>query len=364
MLCSLIRVAGPVAVLVALGCTPSAEGPLPYDTGSDTEAGTARQELQALFRDEWTTRVARDPLFASTMGIRDYDDALPIDPPSNHQRFLQEDLEFLERLQAIDRSELSDHDRLNYDLFRFVVKSRTTLANYQPWLIPILSDGGFHMHVQRMYEAMPFTTIEHYENYLSRLREIPPYFAQHIDHMREGMRIGMTQPKAILDGIESSISGPIVANAADSIFFTPFKSMPAHFSDGDRQRLRSQAIDAIEQEVVPSYRHLLSFFTREYKPGAREEVGAFALPDGEAYYAELVKFFTTLDDATPDAIHDLGLREVARIRAEMNEVMRQVEFDGNFGAFIEFLRTDSRFYVSEPEDLLKEASFIAKKIDG
>src|SRR5690606_27877984 len=112
------------------------------------------------------------------------------------------------------------------------------------------------------------------------------------------------------------------------------------------------------------YEEFLVFFREEYKPGARESLGASLLPDGEAYYAELVKFFTTLDEATPDAIHRLGLEEVARIRAEMDGIIRQVEFDGSFAEFVDYLRTDPRFYVDEAKDFLKEAAYIAKKIDG
>lgn len=234
-----LRMTGAVAMLLVLGCTPPAEGPAPGAAAPDSRAPTATRELQALFDDEWATQLARDPLFASSMGVSDYNDSLPIDTPADHQRFLEEDLAFLERLEAIERSPLNDDDRLNYDLFGFIVQSRATLAKYKPYLIPILSDGGFHMRVQRMYEAMPFTTIQDYENYLSRLNEVAPYFAQNIANMREGLRVGMSQPKAILDGIEPSIEGPIadIADSAeDSIFLTPFRSMPSHFPDGDRER--------------------------------------------------------------------------------------------------------------------------------
>ncbi|MGH8166940.1 MAG: DUF885 domain-containing protein, partial [Woeseiaceae bacterium] len=317
-----------------------------------------------MFDDEWKAELERDPLFASSMGVTDYNHLLPVDSPENYRRFLEEDLAFLDRLRAMERAALSEDDRLNYDLFDFIVRSRTTLAPYKPYLIPILSDGGFHMRVQRMYEAMPFTTVRDYENYLSRLNKLEPYFDQNIANMREGLRTGMSQPKAILDGMEPSIAGPIVDNANESIFFTPFDSIPAHFSAEDRDRLQAAGIAAIENTVVPAYQRFLDFFRNEYKPGARDELGAATLPDGDAYYAELVKYFTTMDDATPESIHSLGLNEVARIRAEMDAIIRQVEFDGGFAEFIEFLRTDPRFYADEPRDLLKEASFIAKKIDG
>jgi uncharacterized protein (DUF885 family) len=359
-----ILVTGLCAAVLVIGCTPPAEGPASDEAEPASTTRTAAQELKSLFEDEWKVELARDPLFASSMGVNDYNDSLPVDSPENHQRFLEEDLAFLDRLRAIDRNALSEDDRLNYDLFDFIVRSRTALAPYKPYLIPILSDGGFHMRVQRMYEAMPFTTVRDYENYLSRLNKLAPYFDQNIANMREGLRTGISQPRAILDGIEPSIAGPITDNANESIFFTPFNSIPGHFSAEERDRLQAAGAAAIENTVVPAYQRFLDFFRNEYKPGARNELGASTLPDGEAYYAELVKYFTTLDDATPGSIHSLGLSEVARIRGEMDAIIRQVEFEGGFAEFIEFLRTDPRFYADTPRDLLKEATFIAKKIDG
>jgi uncharacterized protein (DUF885 family) len=182
--------------------------------------------------------------------------------------------------------------------------------------------------------------------------------------MRTGLEEGFTQPRIILEGIVPSISGVIVARPEDSIFYTPFKKMPAHFSDGEVVRLRAQARRVIDETVHPAYRDFLNFFTDEYMPGARETLGASSLPDGKAYYEDLTRYFTTLDDATPDGIHETGLGEVARIRGEMEDIIRQLEFDGTFAEFIEFLRTDSQFYVDDPKQLLKEASYIAKKVDG
>ncbi|HEX2138366.1 MAG TPA: DUF885 domain-containing protein [Woeseiaceae bacterium] len=343
-------------------CSPPALEPVAAaeEAGQSEAAGA----LHALFADEWAARLARDPLFASDMGVDTYNDALPDVTPESYRRELDQDLVFLQRLEAIDRSQLSAEDQLNYDLFDFIVRSRATLAGYRPYLIPILSDGGFHIGIQRMFESMPFEDTGDYEDYLARLRAIGGYFDQHIANMREGLELGITQPKVILDGIEASIAGPIVEDATESVFFEPFAAIPDHFGATERDRLRRAGAEAIDTVVVPAYRRFLQFFTEEYEPGAREQLGRTTFPDGEAWYADLVKYYTTLDDATPEAVHELGLREVARIRAEMDEVIRQVEFDGSFAAFVEFLRTDDRFYVDEPEDLLKEAAFIAKKIDG
>ena len=355
-------VAALAAILLLTGCSPPANEPSSEVPASVQTSGS--KALETLFVDEWAARLERDPLFASSMGITDYNELLPVDSPGNYERFLQEDRDFLARLEAIDRPLLSADEQLNYDLFDFVVRSRATLDAYKPYLIPILSDGGFHIRVQRMYEAMPFDTVIEYDRYIARMHAIDEYFEQNIANMREGLRLGVTQPRAILDGIEASISGPIVDDPEDSVFFTPFRSIPSHVPASERDRLRSAGSTAIEDVIVPAYQQFLTFFNDEYKPGAREELGASALPGGEAYYVELVKYFTTLDDAEPEEIHNLGLREVARIRAEMDGIIREVEFDGSFAEFVEFLRTDPGFYATDARDFLKEAAYIAKKIDG
>lgn len=328
-----------------------------------TENATA-VVLGELFSDEWSSRLQRNPLLASRMGVADFDDRLQDMSAAAQEAFLNEDRDFLRRLEAIDRSALPAEDQLNFDLFAFVLGHRVKLGEYRSYRIPILSDSGFHMNVQRMYESMPFTTPEEYDRYLARLEALGTYFGQNIDNMRDGIADGFTQPRVILDGIIPSISGAIVDKAEDSVFYRPFVEMPQHFSSSDVDRIQAEAERVINETVVPSYEKFLTFFTEEYIPGARTTLGASEYENGQKYYEDLTRYYTTLDDATPEAIHNLGLREVARIRAEMEDIIRQVEFDGSFAEFIEFLRTDPQFYVDEPKQLLKEASYIAKKVDG
>ncbi|MDE0372198.1 MAG: DUF885 domain-containing protein [Rhodospirillales bacterium] len=325
---------------------------------------TTAAELHQLFADEWDRRLQRDPLFASSRGVTEFNDRLPDVTAAAQRSALDEDLQFLERLETIDRAALSPDDRTNYDLFEFVVGHQANLARYRPYRMPFTSDSGFHTRVQRMYESMPFRTVEDYETYLTRLSAVGPYFEQNIVNMRDGLADGFTQPGVILSGIVPSISGAIVDSPEDSVFFTPLVGMPEHIGADDAGRLRSQASAAIADTVIPAYREFLQFFTEEYIPGARESLGASSLENGRAYYEDLTRFFTSRDDAHPDEIHELGLREVARIRAEMEEIIEQVEFNGTFAEFIEFLRTDPQFYVDDPEQLLKEASWIAKKVDA
>jgi uncharacterized protein (DUF885 family) len=202
-----------------------------------------------------------------------------------------------------------------------------------------------------------------YENYLARLRAFPAYARQQTENLREGLRTGFTQPKVTLQGFEGTVASHVVTDVEKSAFWRPFASFPAAVPAADRPRLQAAARAVIADEVVPAYRRLLEFFTGEYIPGARQTVGASELPDGRAYYAWCVRHFTTLELGA-DQIHELGRKEVARIRAEMDAVIKEVGWDQGFPAFLEFLRTDPRFYPKTAEELLSRASLLSKKMDG
>jgi uncharacterized protein (DUF885 family) len=181
--------------------------------------------------------------------------------------------------------------------------------------------------------------------------------------MREGLRHGVTVPRVTLAGVEEGIRIHLVEDPARSVFWAPFAKFPATFPEVERRRLAATARAVILERVVPAYAAFLDFMTREYVPGCRQTLAATALPDGEAYYRFLIRRFTTLD-LDPETIHQIGLREVARLRAEMDAVMKQTGFSGDFASFLAFLRSDPRFYAETPEELLKQAAWIAKRMDG
>jgi uncharacterized protein (DUF885 family) len=181
--------------------------------------------------------------------------------------------------------------------------------------------------------------------------------------MREGLATGFTSSQIALAGYEATMQTHVVDAPEKSVFWKPFASFPPGVPAGEQERLRAAGRDAITTAVVPAYRGLLEFFTKEYRPGARKTLGASELPDGKAYYGWLVKDFTTLD-VTPDAVHKIGQGEVERIRIEMDAVVKKSGFQGSFPAFLEFLRTDPRFYAKTPDELIRQASWIAKRMDG
>jgi uncharacterized protein (DUF885 family) len=181
--------------------------------------------------------------------------------------------------------------------------------------------------------------------------------------MKKGIEVGFTQPKVVLIGYEDSITTFIKDDPEQSSFYTPFKENKANLDKAEFASLQQQAKNIIQAKVIPAYQDYKTFFTQEYAPAARNEIGVSSTQNGEAFYANRAKHYTTTEMSAKE-IHQLGLKEVKRIRAEMQIIIEQVGFEGGFAKFVEFLRTDPQFYAKTPEELLKEASFISKKIDA
>jgi len=342
-----------VASCIAAVCIAPAAGA--QDTGA---------ALRQLFDDERAFTWREDPLAATYDGIHDYDDRLPSVTPADQQRRIEADREFLRRLRAMDRSALAPQEQVSYDLFDFMVSQRLALASHREWRVPLNSDSGFHADVLLLHElANPRSTVD-YERYIARLEDLPRYFDENIANMRQGLRDGFTLPAEILPGISGVVAAEQFARPEDSPFFAPFAKFPSTVPEADRARLIAAGRAAIERDVLPAYARFQAFFEREYRAGARRSLAASDLPDGRAYYADLVRYFTTLPGATPDDVHETGLVEVARIRSEMEEIIREVGFEGSFGEFLTFLRTDPQFYARTAEQLLREAAWITREIDG
>ncbi len=326
-------------------------------------ADSAPDARNRLFADERASVWRDDPLQATSDGVHDYDDRLPDVTAAAQQRRLDEDKAFLNRLHGIDRNALTAPQQVSYDLFAFMVGERVTLARYREWRMPMNSDSGFHDAVLLMYQIANPQTVKDYQNYIARLKDVPRYFAENIANMRQGMADGFTLQSEILDGVSKVLAGEQFAKPEDCPLFEPFANYPATVAASERARLTAAGRAAIATDVLPAYASFQKFFETEYRPAARKTLGASELPDGKAYYADLVRYFTSLPDATPEKIHAIGLSEVARIHKEMEATIREAKFKGSFADFLTFLRTDPQFFVTKPDDLLRHAAWIAKEID-
>ncbi len=265
-------------------------------------------------------------------------------------------------LAKLDCSQCSFTDKINLDLLRYSMEDDLAEYRYSWYLVPFLSDNGFHTNLAFRANGN-FRSRKEFQDYLDMLADIPRYVDEHIALMREGIRLGITQPKDMFKGYEQTWEQHIVTDPRKSVFWKPFTTRPSSIDSIAWARVQSEAEAQISTNVIPSYVRVREFFTKEYIPKARSQAGIVNLPNANEFYRERVHHYTTTD-MTPEQVFQVGEQEVARITAAMNQVMQEVGFRGTLQEFITSLRTDKRFFVDKPEDLLKEASYIAKKADG
>lgn len=265
-------------------------------------------------------------------------------------------------LNTIDQQNLKLNDRIDLELMKYRLQDHLNYFEFKEYMNPILSDEGFHTSFAHEARVQPGSVLE-YQLYIRKLKDFPRYAAEQMDWIRKGLSIGISQPVVALKEYESTYNTHITDSVEKSVFFQPFKNKPSQISTESWDSLLTIAKDAIAKDVIPTYRSIKKFFETEYYPKARKTIGVSEFPNGKAYYEALVKYHTTTN-LTPDEVFNIGMQEVQRIKKEMEAVIKEVNFKGSFKEFFTFLRTDKRFYATTPEQLLKEASYIAKKIDG
>jgi uncharacterized protein (DUF885 family) len=268
------------------------------------------------------------------------------------------------KLSAIDPASLDDEGRINLAVYRSQIEVMLASQAYREWEMPFNSDTSFWGLMTGVARRRTFRTEVDYRNYIAQLRQTPRYFADQIANMKAGLARGFTPPKVTLEGRDASAASIVEASSPQAtIYYKPFAAVPAALGPALRAELEQKGAAAIAEAVIPAHRTLLAFLRTQYIPRARSALDAGSLPDGSAYYLAKIREFTTLD-MSYDQIHTLGLAEVAKIRAEMDRVIAEVKFAGDFAAFLRFLRTDPQFYVATPQALLDRAAWIAKTFDG
>jgi uncharacterized protein (DUF885 family) len=320
-------------------------------------------QLTALADEMWEWNLRESPLFATSSGDHRYNDRLHKASVADSQRRHEQDRKFLERLEAIDREDLSAANRVNYDILARQLRDDVAEFKFQSHLMPITHRSGFHVEFPELRREVPLVTEKDFENYIARLRAFDKYAAGQIELLRAGIAADRTLPAEIMGGWEPTVETHIVDEPERSLLYEPLQKLPPTVPESEHDRLREAARTAIREGVVPGYRRFRDFMRDEYVPRARGSISASALEDGRDFYRHRVRRFTTLE-MTPDEVHQLGLSEVKRIRGEMDEIIRRVEFDGDFAAFVEHLRTEPRFYAETPEQLMQAAALHLKKMDG
>ncbi len=327
------------------------------------ERPSPSQQLQALFAESWAEDLRFDPLFATHCGVRDYNHLLPNVLPEAEAAYADRNRHFLKKLEAIDRSRLTPDEQISYDVYRRL--KRDALAEFElgAWRMPITNREGFHIYFPELRRQMPLASTDDYEDYLARLAAFGTYTDQHIEVLRRAIADGWTLPAVVLTGFERPLKAHLVDDPEQSLFYEPFREFPNGVPQSEHARLREAARRAILDVVVPSYARFLAFMRDEYVPAARGSEGISAVPGGREFYRHRVRKFTTLD-VTPEQVHQIGLDEVARIRGEMEHVLRQTDFQGGLQEFVEFLRHDARFYARSADELLREVALVLKRMDG
>ena len=323
----------------------------------------ATSRLQSLMDIYWSYRLAESPTLATAAGMNDYNHLLPQVAPLDQSRRLRVEQEFLLQLGNIDRTDLNLENQINYDLLGWVLEISIESMELNTDRIPFNTFSSFFTGALRASYGVSMTTEEDYQAYTSRIREFPRYFAENIDNMREGMRSGFVLPKVIIDGVLPTVRAQVYDNPDNSSLFEPIAEVSDRLSTAIQVQIRLEAREAIRSYAIPAFRELAEFLQNEYYPMATEGIAAQDLSNGDAFYTHQIKVYTTRTDLSAEQIHNIGVSEVARIRREMEEVIAASGFNGSFEEFTEFLRAEPRFYANDETALLKEASFIAKKID-
>jgi len=352
------RLSALLVLLALFGCEPAARdaaeaaGTAPAIT--ETELAAA-PELHRVFDEYFEARLVLNPLFATYIGDNRYNDRYVNNiSPAWREAARALEQESLDRIGAIDPAGLEGQDLLSYEIFKSDRKIALEAFDFPAHLMPLNqfnSAPNSFVQLGSGTGVQPFKTVEDYENFLGRIDGFVTWMEQAETNMREGMSKGLTQPRVLMERVVPQLESQLVPAVADSAFFKPVSDMPQSFGEEDRARLTAAYTEAIETKLIPAYRRMRDFVRDEYIPAARDSHGMNALPGGPKRYAFLVRQ-TTTTDLSPEAIHAIGLAEVARIHEEMQGVMNQVEFEGDLHEFFDFLNTDPQFYFTERQDLL------------
>lgn len=322
------------------------------------QAQTADQKLKAIYDAEWQWRLAQTGQVQDGLDTRQ-GPKLPCETPACHEARKSYWQGVLNQLAAIPDADLSNEERLNKAVLAESLRAEVANIGWRAYEMPINSDTNIWAYLPGQ---APLKDEAAYRNYLARLRDIPRWFDEHMANMRAGLKRGFTPPAVTLKGRDDTLAAQIKAGT-ESPFYTPFRRMPSSIPAETQATLQAEAVSVINDIVNPAQTKLLGFLRSDYIPHARTTTAAKDMPGGLAWYRDQVREYTTTD-MTPEAIHALGLKEVARIDADMQKTMADAGFNSDFKAFLAFLRTDPQFYAKTPNELLGFSALVMKKMDG
>ena len=264
------------------------------------------------------------------------------------------------RLSRISLKDLSENEKISYELLLFMIENKINDYNFNTRYNPILSDSGFHNSI--IYNVRDLKNKKDAIKYLNLLKAIPLYVDQNIYLIQKGIDTGISQPKIIFEGYENSYDKHITVDYKDNYYYTPFLKLPDNISSSSKDSLTKEAQKTINKSVIPSFKRIKSFFEKNYFPFTRDKISISSIPNGTEYYKNRIKFFTTLE-LTATEIHETGLKEVKKIRNEMKQIIKSLNYRKDFKSFLNYLGTDKKFYAKTPRELLMIARDISKRLD-
>lgn len=347
---STLRLAASGVALAFILAVMTMQPAFAQNNGAAASVENRRQQLLSLFNDEWEYRLRTSPEFATVLGDRRYNDRLSDNSPEFFRADVEQTRAFLARVEAIDPAGFSQQDTVSRELMIRALRQEIESAQFKPWEMPVNQMGGPHLEMPELIVLTPFDTVADYENYLARLHKIPHMFDQIIANMRQGMKDSLMPPRFLLEKVAAETEDIAGKTGDASPFAKPLREFPASVPAPDQKRLREAVLAAIADEVVPAYQRFANFVRNEYAPHGRTEPGIWSLPDGEARYRFAIRRITTTD-LTPEQIHQLGLKQVDEIQAEMLAVAHQLGFK-DLASLSEHIKNDRRFYATSGRQLL------------
>ena len=311
---------------------------------------------------DWTKILNENPLFASYVGDKRLNNKINSNDIDQFLSERQSEIDSLNELRQIDISKLSDDNKLNYKLKEFGLTSSIGLSDFPTYYLRLNQRGG----IQSFYETgnrLVYSSKQDYLDWLSRLRQFSNNIYNAIEINKKGLSQGITQPKLITKGVITQIDQLINVDVKDSPYLKVFlEADESLISVSDKEQIIVDAKNIILNEINPAYRELNNFLKNEYINKSRESIGIGDVPGGKQYYEYLTKYYTTTE-LSPDEIYEIGIEEIKRIRTEMEEIIKKVNWDGDFNSFLNYLRTSPRFYYDNPDDLFNAYLIMSKTID-
>ena len=351
-LLSVVLIAGIVGVATNVG----------YEYFTTEKPHPDQEKFKEFLDENWADSMEKSPLFASLLGDKRYDDKVSSNSIEDFFTEAEYESYVLDVLSQIDPNNLSEEDQLNYRLLKSDYEISLEGRKYPGYYMRLNQRGG----VQDYYlygNRLNFTDLESYKNWFERVKGYTQNVRNSLEINKEGLELGYTQPKLVTRGVSAQIGAMLERDLEDHPYYKIFKNVGEVASPEDALALQDEVKDYIQNVLNPVYRELYDFLVNEYLPESRDSIGISDVPNGKEWYEYLARYHTTTS-LTPDEIHEIGLVEVAKIRAEMEKIIEQVGWEGDFNSFLQYLRTDPRFYFETGEELLQAYRAMSKEIDA